>query len=156
MKINQIIATAALLVSSTFANPWTDCGIGGAIGSLIEKQPAANIVASVSNIVWDLGTSATTSAVSTPDLCANKETAAAKFINDTHSSLEVETARGQGENLAALMSILEISAEHQTSFSANLRNEYSSIVTSPAYLTLSKTEKAQAYYNTMLSVYTNI
>ena len=156
MKINQIIGTAAILASSTFANPWTDCGIGGAIGSLIEKQPAANVIASVSNILWDLGTTATTSAVSTPDLCANKETAAAKFINDTHPSLEVETARGQGENLAALMNILEISAEQQASFSSALRSEYSSIVASPAYLTLSKTEKAQAYYNTMLSVYVNI
>ena len=68
----------------------------------------------------------------------------------------METARGHGEKLTALMNILEIYVEQQASFSATLRNEYSSIVASLAYLTLSKTEKAQAYYNTVLSVYINI
>lgn len=61
MKINQFIATAALLVSSAVVNPWIECGIGSVMESPFEKQ----------------------SALSNPDICANKETAADKLINDT-------------------------------------------------------------------------
>lgn len=142
-KIALVVVALATFAS---ANPWTECGLGGAIASFLpaEKAAAGKAVASVTNIIWDLGTTATTSAVSTPDLCANKAVAAAKFINDTYASLETETAKGEGQNLSALMDIAGVEASARGAIVASLRTGLANELAVGA--AKSDVEKAQAFY----------
>lgn len=141
----------ALSISSTFANPWTECGIGGALGSLVEKKPLSNFIASSSNLIWDLGTTATTSAISTPEICANKGAQSAKFINDTYENLEAETAKGQGETLASLMDIMQVEESSRASVIAEVRSEFSKVIADDKFNTMSTTEKAKAYWAVVMT-----
>jgi hypothetical protein len=145
----------AIVVSAVAsqANPWTECGIGGAIGSLIKNNNVASkVIASVTNVTWDLGTTATTSAVSTPDLCANKQVAAAKFINDTYASLEIETAKGEGQNLVALLDLAEVDAAHRDAVVAGLRSGMAQMVATSGFSGMSQVDKAQGYYAVFMKV----
>lgn len=153
MKIKQIATSVLLLSSLASANPWTECGIGGAIGSLVEKQPASNVIASVSNIVWDLGTTATTSAISSPDLCSNTSVAAARFINDSYATLESETAIGEGESLVALMDIMATEESARASILAEVRAEYSKVVSEESFNMMTEQQKAQSYYSVFMKAY---
>ncbi len=148
-KVLVIIAFSSVAV---FANPWVECGIGGAVATLFPSKSAKTVVAVVSNIIWDLGTTATSSAVSSPDLCANKSTAAAKLINDTYETLVAETANGNGQNLSALLDIVEVKAENRTAFIEELRGELHKNLISTEYLNKTKIEKAQSYYYGLVRV----
>ena len=137
-----------LMCVTAWSNPWTECGIGGAIGSLINKQPASDVIATISNLVWDLGTTATSSATLTPGLCANKKmVSAARFINDTYAILEIETVNGHGENLSALLNIVEYDKSKQTEFINSLRSSFALMVNSKEFTEIKEIEKAQAYYS---------
>jgi hypothetical protein len=152
MSFKKLALSVALIATAASANPWTECGIGGAVGSLIKDNPTASkVIASVSNITWDWGTTATTSAVSTPDLCANKSVAAAKFINDTYGNLETETANGQGQNLSTLLDIVEVNGQARAEVTATVRKEFAAVVSSESYLNMTKTQKAQAYHSILMN-----
>lgn len=153
--MKKIVLAVVVSAVASQANPWTECGLGGAIGSLIkDNKVASKVLASVTNVTWDLGTTATTSAVSTPDLCANKQVAAAKFINDTYASLEIETAKGEGQNLIALLDLAEVDAAHRDAVIAGLRSEMSQVVATPGFSGLSQIEKAQNYYAVFVATVT--
>lgn len=143
------ILSAVLVASASAGNLWMECGLGGAIGSLVKDKNAgaAKVMATVTNVVWDLGTTATTSQVSSPDLCANKQVAVAKFITDTYASLELETAKGEGQNLVALLDLAEVDAGARAEVVAALRAGLAKEVAAPGYSAKSDVEKAQAYYD---------
>ena len=61
-------------------NPWTDCGLGALVFSGVDGD-GGKIGAAISNIIWDLGTTAVSSATSSPDTCARHEVTAAAFIH---------------------------------------------------------------------------
>ncbi|NRA29271.1 MAG: DUF3015 family protein [Parvularculaceae bacterium] len=152
MKIKHICGAAAALTAfataSAFAqqtretpNPWLDCGIGALI------FPSANLEvgAGLSNIIWDLGTTAVTSAQSSPDTCNGLDNVtSAAFIQRTYPTLEKELARGYGDNLNALAKI--VGAEDDAAFVASLRQEMATEIAAPAFAELSYDEKAQALY----------
>ncbi|MDG1004473.1 MAG: DUF3015 family protein [Emcibacteraceae bacterium] len=84
-------------------NPFSDCGIGAA---LFENDAAA----AISNIIWDLGTTAVTSGTASPETCEGNGAQAAAFIYESYDELLVESAHGQGTHLSTLMDILEVDA----------------------------------------------
>ncbi|WP_290612152.1 DUF3015 family protein [Arsukibacterium sp. UBA3155] len=143
MKLSLVAAVSAVVVSLVAVipaaqaqqkvNPWKQCGIGAMI---FDDNGAA---AAISNIIWDLGTTAVSSNISSQDSCEGVNVAAAQFINDSIINIEEETVIGQGENLTAMLNIMgcEVSA-HQAIISA-VRSE----------LDLSAADnnaKAEAYY----------
>lgn len=120
-----MIATASADVEREKPNPWLDCGIGAAIfpGDNVE------VAAAISNIIWDWGTTAVTSAQSSPDTCNGlSNVAMAQFVQSTYASLETELATGEGENLAALAEL--VGASDAEAFAVALREEFAPVVAS--------------------------
>lgn len=124
-------------------NPFVDCGIGAAL------FPNTNWAAVTSNVIWDLGTTAVTSATMSPETCSGKNRTAALFINDTYESLAEETARGEGLHLTTLLNILECdSARHQAAI-GQARVSLSEQVGTEGYENQSHIEKAAGLFNAM-------
>lgn len=132
-KTISVAAVAVAMSASAFAqgttrtelNPWLDCGIGAMI------FPSANLEvgAGLSNIIWDLGTTAVISAQSSPDQCNGTDNVEmAMFIQRTYATLEAEVAKGEGENLVALGELMGV--EDQGAFVVALREEFAPVVAS--------------------------
>lgn len=98
IRVATVVAVVAfgLLVNSQtsmsreFADIYTDCGLGAMIAP---KTPG---VAAVTNVTWDLGTTAVSSNISSPDACVGGKEKTAAFIHDSYSSLEEDLAKGDG------------------------------------------------------------
>lgn len=104
-------------------NPWLDCGIG----AMIFPDDNLEVGAGISNIIWDLGTTAVISAASSPDTCAGTSNVAmAVFIERTYPTLEAELAKGYGDNLTALAEM--VGAEDEAAFTTALRAEMAVIL----------------------------
>ena len=128
MKITKLVASIALAGSVTLAttaqagevekamksvesiNPWMNCGIG----AMLFNKPDMEIFALVSNVIWDLGTTAVSSAISSKGLCNQQQAMASVFVAERYAALEEEAAIGEGENLAAVFDIYGCSGEAQS------------------------------------------
>lgn len=121
-------------------NPYRDCGIGAAL------FPDTHWAAITSNVIWDLGITALTSATASPETCSGKKVAAAKFISETYASLVDETARGGGEHVTAVLEIYGCAANTHEAVTAAVRQEMAQRVAMQQYTHMSKGEKAEQYY----------
>ncbi|MEM9810628.1 MAG: DUF3015 family protein [Pseudomonadota bacterium] len=135
MKLLLSLASAsvAFAAASSFAqsgtvmrdapNPWLDCGIG----AMIFPDDNLEVGAGISNVIWDLGTTAVTSAQSSPDTCnGTSNVKMAVFIERTYPTLETEIAKGYGDNLDALAAM--VGADDEATFVAALRREMAEVV----------------------------
>lgn len=142
-------ALVAILSSNAFAegqagdgpSPYVDCGIGAAL------FPNHRVGAIISNVIWDVGTTAVTSATASPETCNGKTAQAAKFILESYDQLVEETAKGSGEHLTTLLNILEVTQEQQQAAIVNIRSNVASSIASDDYNSASKVDKANSYYN---------
>lgn len=138
---------AILLSSNVYAeskpSPYTDCGIGAA---LFENDTGA----AISNVIWDLGTTALTSATASPETCKGFNPDVAAFIEKSYDRLVEETAQGQGDHLDTLLSIVNISDVQKELVVASVRARMANIIASPSYLDADKVEKINAYYYTFM------
>ena len=108
MKLSLVVAASAVILSLAAPtaqaqqkiNPWKHCGIGAMI---FDDNGAA---AAISNIIWDLGTTAVTSNISSQESCEGVKVAAAQFINDSIVNLEEETVVGEGQHLTAMLNMM--------------------------------------------------
>jgi len=124
-------------------SPYSDCGIGAAL------FPDTNWAAVTSNVIWDLGSTAITSATSSPQTCSGKKQKTAMFIGHTYAQLTEETAAGHGKYLATALSLFECAPAKQAEVIDQVRAEMAKNVAAPAYLTQTRLEKAADYYNAM-------
>jgi hypothetical protein len=92
-------SSAAEAKNTKDLNPWQDCGIGAMV------FPANGVAAAISNIIWDLGTTAVTSNVSSQNSCNSEKAKTAMFIKATLPALEQDVATGEGEYLTAMLEI---------------------------------------------------
>lgn len=122
-------------------NPWRDCGIGGAI---FDETPVGAVI---SNIIWDLGTTAVTSQASSPDTCEGKTYKTALFIQQSYANLEEETARGSGKHLDAMLTMLGCDTSAHSDIVTSIRADFAEDVSREGYSTESVQSKAEAYYN---------
>ncbi len=154
----KIVLSATLIGSAIFGqsvmaegaagsgpNPFSDCGIGAAL------FPTVPWAAVTSNIIWDVGTTAVTSATASPETCSGKNVQAAAFILETYDNLAEETARGEGDHLAALMNILEVDSDLRKVVVSQLRVDMANIVSEEKYVAMDKQSKAAAFYNSVVS-----
>ena len=81
-------------------NPFSDCGIGAA---LFKDTKWAAVT---SNVIWDVGTTAVTSATASPETCTGANIIAAKFIIDNYDNIVEEIAEGSGDHLASMYGVL--------------------------------------------------
>lgn len=130
-------------------NPYVDCGIGAA---LFQDTHWAAVT---SNVIWDLGSTAMTSATSSPETCSRKKVAAAVFINDTYEKLAEETSRGEGEHLTTVMNIMECSAVERSAAIQATRASMGVVVSQPGYAGQARTEKAAQFFNAVQSAAKN-
>lgn len=126
-------------------NVWRECGIGGMI---FQNTGWAAII---SNVIWDLGSTATTSNVSSADMCEGKSASTAKFINETYANLEEETALGTGEHLVTLLNVLGCDVQAHNAIIGAVRSDLQQSMSSPAYEGKSKIQKAEGYYNSLMN-----
>jgi hypothetical protein len=127
MKLTLVAATSAVLLSlvtsptvlaqSGSINPWKHCGIGAMI---FDDNGTA---AAISNIIWDLGTTAVSSNISSDSSCKGSRVAAAQFINDTIVTIEEETVSGHGEHLTAALNMMGCDAEAHSAIIEQVRTD---------------------------------
>lgn len=118
-----------------------ECGLGG----MIFKDNG--VAAAISNICSDYGTTASSSALTTPDSCKGGQEKVAAFINETYNSIEKDLASGSGDHLDTLLLLAGLDSQDQQSFIAVLRNDFASIVADPSYTDQSHFAKVEALYN---------
>lgn len=126
-------------------NPFTDCGIGAALFS------ETHWAAVTSNVIWDLGTTAVTSATASPETCNGKQVAAALFIRDTYENLAEETAKGEGEHLTTVLNMLECDGARHAAAAQSARQAMGQRVSSSAYADQSQLQKAADFYSVIES-----
>ena len=151
MKIKLIaVATAVLGIAclpmvshadEAGSNPFSQCGIGAAI------FPDNGTAATISNVIWDLGTTAITSGLSSKSTCSGSSGKVAMIINSSYANLETETAVGEGKYLTAMADAMSCSTDSRAALYAEVRARFEQEVTAPGYFDKSKTEKASTFYN---------
>tara|TARA_B110000238_G_scaffold191663_1_gene226106 strand:+ start:2682 stop:3185 length:504 start_codon:yes stop_codon:yes gene_type:complete len=152
MNVLKYFATTLVLsmaaVSGTALagpNPYVDCGIGAAL------FPNTHWAAVSSNVIWDAGTTAVTSATASPDTCQGAEVVAAKFINETYPSVIEDTANGQGAHLSAILEIFGCSGDSHAGIIQDVRSAMSDKVGSDAYSSMDQLQKSADYYGVINS-----
>lgn len=142
-----LVPSAATAKDVDFGKIYTECGLGGMIGHYIDDKDTSYILAITTNVVWDLGTTASTSYSTSDNTCMNKKAKVAAFINQSYETLEKEIAQGEGKYLDTLA---VLSVEDETSkvaYTEKLRGAFSQIVADEAYPTMSRYEKVEKLYN---------
>lgn len=141
-----LLASLALTANEASArNVWRECGIGGMI---FQKTGWAAIT---SNIIWDLGTTATTSNISSDDLCEGKKASTAHFINETYANIEEEMAVGEGAHLTAMLNMLGCDNDKHAGIISDLRTDLSSQMSQASYSQQTKSQNAEHFFNTTLT-----
>lgn len=149
MKSFIILAVALLLpfavhaeqkVQGSGPNPYTECGIGAAIFKDVSWAAAT------SNVIWDLGSTALTSAISSPEMCNPKKVQTARLVIETLPELEKDLAMGDGEYVVALAETMGCAAQ-KDAIVADMRDSYAGVVSHVSYSNNEKADRAVNMYN---------
>ncbi len=124
-----------------FAKIYTECGLGAMIA------PDTEAVAAVTNVTWDLGTTAISSNISSPETCKGGKAKVAAFINDSYSEIEKDLASGNGKYLDTLVELALAPNQSKTEFITNLRAGLKEIIATNEYHKLTTYQKAGKLYN---------
>lgn len=145
-SVRMIALVAVLMMAAvpSFAakNAWTQCGIGAMV------FPKTGWAAMTSNMIWDLGTTGTTSSSSSESQCAGKASAAAKFIHQNYAVLEEETVIGEGAHIKTVLNILDCKNGTHDKIIQSLRSNYAQGVDSVV-------PSDEAYFNNLMEVIEN-
>lgn len=145
LSVLAIVAAASVPVfaagpAGSGPNPYSDCGIGAALFKDTEWA------AVTSNVTWDLGTTAMTSATVSPETCTKRKVKTAMFIRDTYAQIVEDSARGQGEHLAAALNMFECGA-NQNAAMGEIRANMNKAVSTPGFNDHQQIEKAGQLFN---------
>ena len=136
------LAFAQTAAAREFADIYIECGLGALIA------PRTPVVAAVTNVTFDLGTTAILSNISSPETwCNGGQAKTAAFIHNAYESLETDLARGQGDYLDSLTILAGISEDEKTAFVRRLRNDFTAYVAGSNYAEQTRFQKAESLYN---------
>jgi hypothetical protein len=121
-------------------NPWIDCGIGAMI---FDETGWAAVI---SNIIWDLGTTAVISDQSSQNTCNSKKAKTAMYIGVTYANLSEETVKGDGQHLRAMLDIAGCDAASSQVVIGSLRSDFARYVGEADYAAKPKAVKAEDFY----------
>ncbi len=122
-------------------NPWVDCGIGAMI------FPNTPVGAVISNVIWDLGSTAVTSAGLSRNTCEGKRAKMAMFIGTTYANLEEETVQGEGRHVRAMLNLASCQPAAYADIMRSVRADFTQSLQNAAYAQKATLVKAQDYYN---------
>jgi hypothetical protein len=148
----SLLIAAFLLPNLSYAsgkNAWTQCGIGAAI------FPSYGWAAAIINVVWDMGSTATTSSSSSPSQCAGKGSAVGQLIFENYANVEEETAVGEGEHLNAMMTILGCDSSIQSALIQDVRTDFLKDAQSASFSKKSNVEKTESLFNNVMDKASN-
>ncbi len=149
MKLRNTLGLALLcgvglaqpaLAEREFADIYTQCGIGAVIA------PNNEAVAAVTNVTWDLGTTAISSNASSASSCKGGSAESAALIFQTLPELEKDLALGDGEHLSALVTVLRIAPANEEAYVLSLRARFAEVAAQDAYTNASRYDKAAAVH----------
>ena len=143
MMLSTGVSIAGDKAPGSGPNPYSECGIGAALFGDVHWA------AVTSNVTWDLGTTAVTSATMSPETCSAKNVKTAQFIIDTYPKLAEETATGHGEHLATVLSKFGCDSSNHEQITHDLRGRMATEVSSPDYQGQTRTEKATQYFRAL-------
>ena len=141
LTVAPTVASAADSANSKALNPWTDCGIG----AMIFTNTAW--AAAISNVIWDFGTTAVTSAGLSKQTCSGSNAKVAMFIGTTYANLEEETVKGNGQNIHAMLNIMNCDPASHENIISSIRSEFGQSLRDAAYADKTTLVKAEEYYN---------
>lgn len=155
-KLSRLAAASILLLAIPAAasaadeeqklNPWTQCGIGAMLFSDTHWAAAS------SNVIWDLGSTAVTSAGVSEQTCEGaKNVAAARFITETYANLEEETVQGAGQHVTAMLNILGCESSAHAGIINAVRADFGATIGQSGYMQKTAQSKAETYYNIVQS-----
>jgi hypothetical protein len=143
--ISIATASAAVLLAAAqpasareFADIYTECGLGAMIA------PNNSAVAAVTNVTWDLGTTAISSNASSPESCQGGKGKKAAFLHDAYAQIETDLARGGGQHLSTLMTLSGCQASAQPALAVALRQDFAAARTGAVQ---TRFQQAEALYN---------
>ncbi len=145
MSVAMIAGTANAAETIEFGEAYTQCGLGAIIAKSVKKSDTADLLAIVTNVTWDLGTTAVISGMSSPDTCARREVKTAEFIIKAYPQLEKDLAMGQGNYLEALSKISGVKDM------SSVRSDFAKLAAQPSYQNMSRQAKAEALYKIVMS-----
>ncbi|WP_233208695.1 DUF3015 family protein [Zhongshania marina] len=148
LLISSSLTVAQDKVAGSGPNPFSDCGIGAA---LFTKTKWAAVS---SNIIWDIGITAVTSATASPETCSGKTIETAQLIHRTYDELLEETARGNGSHLTSMLNMMGCENSNHAAATSDIRIKLSTEITNPNYQLKTAQEKSSAYYDAMNSAVT--
>lgn len=123
-----------------FAAIYKECGLGA---MLFPDDP---IIAVVTNVTWDLGTTAVLSELSSPESCKGNPAQMASLVLDAYPQIEQDLAIGEGEYLASMVNLMGCEGSESQAVSA-LRSEFTASATGGTYFEAESFEKAETLYN---------
>jgi len=124
----------------TMEEIYQECGIGGLIFG--ESNPT---LAFISNVTWDLGTTAAIS--NATDGCnVGSTTTAAIFIHESYDVLASDLARGEGVYLESLTTLLHCGDQTSDAVVTALRNDFGSVIGASGYSSMTDFEKSDALF----------
>ena len=103
----SLAGTSTQASERSFADVYADCGIGNMLFG--NAGESGRILAIISNVTWDLGTTAHSSNASSEENCKGGEAKTAAYIYHSYPAIESDLAKGQGEYLTAMLDAAECS-----------------------------------------------
>lgn len=145
LALVAILMTAGTASARDFASIYKECGLGALL------FPDDPIIAVVTNVTWDLGTTAVSSELTTPDSCKGGSAGMAQYIIDTHPQIEQDLSVGAGTHLSSMVSMMDCGVNAPAASTA-MRASFSSAVTEGGYYEASDLEKSEMLYNVAMDV----
>lgn len=126
-----------------FADIYTECGLGAVIA------PNNAVVAAVTNVTWDLGTTAISSNATTPEACHGSRASTAAFIYEAYPSIEQDLSRGEGEHLSALLRIAGCETSMHPDLALSLRSDLAELAGDNQYGERTTFERAGSLFEAL-------
>lgn len=141
LAVLSLTLGASIQAKAADLNPWTDCGIGAMI---FKTLPVAAVI---SNVIWDLGTTAVTSAGLSAQTCEGSRAKVAMLIGTSYANLEEETVQGGGQHVNAMLNVMSCKPAAHAGIIQAVRADFVQSLQGAEYVAMSAQGKAEAYYN---------
>ena len=142
------LAASPAAQARTFAEIYAECGIGAMLfNSGEDAAENGRTFAVISNIIWDLGTTAVSSDASSEGNCAGSSATTAALMMQAYPAIERDLARGEGEYLNALLAASGCEASVHAALGAGLRAD---LAASPLDADASRVDRAGYLHGSLM------
>ena len=133
LVLTTMASTQAVAGDRDLGQIFRECGIGAML------FPNDSTLAIISNVIWDLGTTASSSNASSEGTCKGKSAKVAAFVATSYDKLEAEIASGKGEYIETLSKITGKSV-------SEIRASFAKAASDKSFSSLKKQEKAEKLF----------